>query len=196
MGVKSHPLHQVWRGMVRRCHSPTATGYKNYGGRGISVCERWRYSFLAFVEDMPPRPSPEHSIDRHPDNDGNYEPGNVRWATKPEQSHNMRNNINVTSGGRTQTVPEWAKETGISRRTIRNRLQRGWSGEDAVKATPQKHLTDNTFMPPGGRAECAALGLHAGTVLSRLRYGWSYEKALTAPIDHSKASKSRRSPTG
>ena len=92
---KSHGLHhlpeyKVWKGMVSRCEIPSATGYKNYGGRGVSICERWRHDFLQFLTDLGHRPSPGHSLDRI-DGDGNYEPSNCRWATRTQQNQNRRN---------------------------------------------------------------------------------------------------------
>ena len=82
--------YRAWKGMKTRCTNPKEPGWKYYGGRGIRVCDRWLNSFEAFLADVGPRPSPQHSIDRYPDNDGNYEPSNVRRATQAEQSQNRR----------------------------------------------------------------------------------------------------------
>lgn len=81
--------YRAWCGIRQRCFNPANCRYEGYGGRGITVCDRWNQSFLAFFEDMGPRPSPNHSIDRI-DNDGNYEPSNCRWATRSQQQRNKR----------------------------------------------------------------------------------------------------------
>ena len=125
MNKTAHPLYKTWTNMNARCLIPGASGYKNYGGRGIRVCERWRNDFWAFVEDMGLKPTPTHSIDRI-DNDGNYDPENCRWATAKEQARNKRNPRYVEIDGEMIHVAEISEKTGISERTLYYRAQKGW----------------------------------------------------------------------
>lgn len=92
--TNSIPEYKVWNGIIKRCTNPKEVAYVNYGGRGITICEKWRNSFEAFYEDVGPRPTEKHSIDRI-NNDGNYEPSNVRWATKGQQVRNRRISIRM-----------------------------------------------------------------------------------------------------
>jgi hypothetical protein len=124
---------QSWYQMIQRCHRPTSTSYKNYGARGIAVCDRWRESYENFKNDMGERPSPGHSLDRI-DNDGNYEPGNCRWATRKEQSRNTRVNRIITFNGRSLPLCDWPEVCGIPLGTIDNRLRKGWPVELALTA--------------------------------------------------------------
>lgn len=129
-GGSGTPEHRIWKGMHQRCGNPNTIGWKDYGGRGISVCQQWE-SFPQFLADMGPRPSSSHSLDRI-DVNGNYEPGNVRWASTAAQGTNRRNNRLLTYQGRTQTITEWAGETGINLGTLRDRLEAGWTVDRAL----------------------------------------------------------------
>ena len=138
-GLSGSPEFFVWYDMIRRCYDTARPHYVRYGRRGISVCSRWRDSFATFYDDMGPRPSSAHSIDRI-DNEGDYEPDNCRWATLHEQSRNTRRNHNLTHNGITMCITDWANRVGVDRRTITKRLNRGWSVELAL-TTPVKHAT-------------------------------------------------------
>lgn len=123
-GLHNTPEYFRWLNLKTRCANPKDPAYADYGGRGIAVCQRWMDSFEAFLEDVGERPSPEHSIDRI-DNNGNYEPNNVRWATKQEQANNRRNNVQVTYNGETKTLAAWAREAGITPEGVAYRHKNG-----------------------------------------------------------------------
>jgi hypothetical protein len=137
-GFRHTKVYSVWHLMVQRCTNPNCKGWKWYGSRGITVCDRWR-SFENFLADMGEPPSPEHSIDRYPDNDGNYEPGNCRWATAKEQANNKRNNKLISYNGQTKTLQGWADMLGVKANTLNYRLRRGWTMERAFSQAIQKH---------------------------------------------------------
>jgi hypothetical protein len=120
MNKSSIPGHSSWVGMKARCLRATSPGWRLYGGRGIKVCARWRDSFEAFIEDMGPRP-PGMSINRV-DNDGDYEPGNCRWATRVQQMSNTRVNHMVEFRGEKLTLAEVARRTGVHPGRLRYRL--------------------------------------------------------------------------
>jgi len=112
----------TWRAMKNRCNNPLDSAYKNYGGRGIKVCQRWNNSFKYFFEDMGKKPF-GFSIDRS-DNNKNYEPDNCRWVSRKKQNRNKRSNVLVTYQGKTQCLVEWAEESGISYSNLRYRLKK------------------------------------------------------------------------
>jgi hypothetical protein len=115
----------IWQDMKQRCTNPNTPHYPDYGGRGICVYEKWMNSFEAFLSDVGLRPSENHSLDRFPDNDGHYEPGNVRWATRKEQMENRRNSIVVEYKGDKKIVSQWAVILGVNHNMIMYHLKRG-----------------------------------------------------------------------
>jgi hypothetical protein len=140
--------YTIWLGIIARCKNAKEKAYKNYGARGIRVCPEWRESFEQFIADVGQRPSPNHSLDRI-DNNGDYEPGNCRWATDTEQQRNRRGNVRITAFGETVTLAEWSERTGIGGGTIRNRLRSGWDVEVALTKPTRKQRT------PDAEAEIA-----------------------------------------
>lgn len=175
-----------WRSMIARCEVQGNASYERYGGRGIKVCERWRNSFEAFLEDMGERPSKDYQIERE-DNDGDYEPSNCRWATRKEQARNRRNNRRLTHEGETLTVAEWAERTGMTKGQLMNRVNLGWTDERILTEPVQKHtrsfrerLTANGETLPT-REWAKRLGLTMSAICQRIQHGWSDEKIVNTP---------------
>lgn len=137
-GGRLTPEYGIWCGMKARCYNPKSIFYKDYGGRGIKICKKWRNDFSAFISDMGHRPSPLHSIDRVK-NDGNYSAGNCRWATQKQQCNNKRGNKLLTFQGQTKTMMEWSEFTGISYDVISQRLRLlKWDIEKALTKPTRK----------------------------------------------------------
>lgn len=124
------PERSAWAGMLRRCRAEG--GHSDYGARGIRVCQRW-HSFENFLVDMGFRPSPRHSLERD-DVNGDYEPSNCRWATRKQQARNKRTTRWIEYGGFKWSMAELAEAHGLKPMTLRQRLARGLSVEDAVSA--------------------------------------------------------------
>lgn len=138
-GMRSVPLYRTWKGISQRCYNPALKHYARWGGRGIGMHKPWRDSFIAFfdyVSQLPHYGEIGYSIDRI-DNDGNYEPGNIRWATRIEQNRNTRKNHLITFDGETKCVTEWSESTGISAIVIFSRLYAGWTVERALTQAVQ-----------------------------------------------------------
>ena len=112
-----------WMSAKDRCFNPAEQSYKHYGGRGITMCDRWKNSFAAFFEDMGQKPTPNHTLDRI-DNDGHYQPGNCRWATHRQQMANRRNSILITHKGETLCLAEWSRKLEIHYGTLLGRYMR------------------------------------------------------------------------
>lgn len=136
--------YKAWTGMITRCNPAQKNNpeHKNWAGRGITVCDRWRSSYIDFLADMGRAPSKRHSIDRI-NNDGNYHPGNCRWATAKEQANNTRprskdrkynEGKKITYNGISKSIKEWASYLGIRRGTIYNRIYWDWPLQDVFSS--------------------------------------------------------------
>jgi hypothetical protein len=129
--------YMAWAAMLARCSNPRGPKYAYYGGRGIRVCRKWKRSFATFFRDVGSKPSSKHSLDRFPNKNGNYEPGNVRWATQKEQCRNTRSNRIVMFRGRRITLAELADLSIVSYHTLKYRIRVGWDVERAVSTSAQ-----------------------------------------------------------
>lgn len=175
-GMSKTPTYRCWSYMLSRCRNPNDTGYADYGGRGISVCDRWRY-FENFYEDMGGRPD-NHSLDRI-DNNGPYSPDNCRWAIIEVQANNKRSSLFLTWNGQTKTAAQWARKLDIPRTTIVRRVRAGKTVEEILskeflesdietaqlaaraKARAQTHckhghplIGENLYIRPNGNRSC------------------------------------------
>lgn len=171
--------YRRYSGMKNRCYNERSPQYKNYGGRGIKICDRWLGpdGFVHFLEDMGERPEGT-SIDRV-DNGGDYCPENCRWATDKQQANNRRSSRCLTFNGETHTISEWAEKIGVKRHTLEERLRRGEPIERA--------LTRKTKIITGDLAKLAKEHNIKYLVLyKRLQRGWSLEDALNVPPQKSK----------
>ncbi len=133
-GMHDHPLRTTRSSIIQRCENPKNPNYKSYGARGIKICDEWRRSLPAFIEHMVSIGWEEGcglSVDRI-DNDGNYEPGNIRLATATTQARNNRRNRLVKYKGQVKTLAEWSEVAGIPYERLRYRLSHGWSVESAL----------------------------------------------------------------
>jgi hypothetical protein len=139
--------YQAWKAMKVRCQNTKSKYFKNYGGRGITICERWQ-SFTNFLADMGECPA-GLSLERS-NNNGNYEPGNCKWTTMEEQNRNRRSNVFITFEGRTQCMSDWANEFHLRPGALRYRLSRGWPvyrafNEPLKKSKPRRKF--DTVLP-------------------------------------------------
>ena len=142
-GGKQTRLYRVWANMKRRCYDKKQKFFKDYGGRGIRVCDEWRKSFSTFRDwALSNGYSDDLTIDRI-DVNGNYEPSNCRWVTRKEQANNRRNTVYVTIDGITKTLTEWAEFAGLNKSTLKNRYC------DGVRGVMLLHKSENTKFKKG-----------------------------------------------
>lgn len=137
-GKSGTRLHHIWKSMHERCYCENHQQFKDYGGRGIIICDEWKNDFNSFYEWALNNGYQDNlTIDRI-NNNGNYEPENCKWSTRKEQSNNQRTNRLLTYNNKTQTVSQWAEEVGLNKHTLQTRISRGWSVEDAL-CRPVQH---------------------------------------------------------
>lgn len=141
-GLRNDPVYSLWNNIKERCYNQNNHKYPDYGGRGIAMYPQWRDSvdaFFKYVSALPCYGEKGYSINRI-DNDGNYEPGNVKWSTDKEQANNKRNNHLLTYNGETKTIAQWAEEIGMNPYTLYNRiLTYHWTVERALTEPVKKH---------------------------------------------------------
>jgi hypothetical protein len=185
MSRNSEPIgnitYRMWSGMIDRCCDPTYKDYPFYGGRGITIHAPWQDSFSQFANDLVaeigPRPE-KYQMDRI-DNGLGYKPGNIRWATSKENNNNRRSSKFITFKGETLTAAIWADRTGISRQQVANRINRGWTPEEAL-TTPMEVVRqveiDGEALPVSEWARRS--GRPKGTIVNRLAAGMSAKEAV------------------
>lgn len=192
VGGKKTPEYKAWEDMKQRCYNKSNKAYKNYGDRGIGVCDKWKNSFSNFNRDMGPRPSKGWWLERV-NNDEGYSPENCKWATAKEQANNRRDNINVEFCGRTRTVTEWAESLGLSPQKVLMRIYKGWEPLEALELKETDKIIENRPIEFNGEKLsllewCKKLGLKGSTLRNRLKRGWSLKKALTPNVQKRKTS--------
>jgi hypothetical protein len=174
--------YNSWRSIIGRCCNPNQRSYKMYGAKGVTVCARWRESFVNFLEDMGPRPEGT-SIDRI-DNSLGYEPSNCRWSTRVEQSRNRSFARKISYAGKSQCLAEWADEYQIKYGLLKRRLSAGWEMESALTTPNLKSDRPITF---DGETLLISqwarkLSVHPRTLFNRIHRGWPIARALTEPV--------------
>ncbi len=181
--------YRSWLGMKERCTNSGHKQWHDYGGRGVTVCEKWAKSFEAFLADMGPKPTTRHQIDRI-DCDRGYEPSNCRWVTPIVNANNKRSNRRVEFGGRTQTLAEWGREIGVRGSTIHIRLATlGWSLERALTEPSNASSSPRRGRLVEWNGEAKTLtewakvtGLSRALLQDRIsQKGWDPERAFTTP---------------
>lgn len=188
-GLSRTPEHIAWCGMKARCYNSSERSYRHYVARGIRVCNRWCDNFEAFLEDMGPRPTAKHSVERL-DVNGDYHPSNCVWATRTQQARNRTDSVRWTFAGRTMTMAAWAEALGVHPNRLATRKRAGWPVERILSEPIGAMLSAKRLTIDGVTlrlAQWAKLnGIKPGTAKKRISYGWSPLRAVTVPVSPSR----------
>lgn len=182
-GKHKSRVYCVWIDMKQRCYNKNCNAYKNYGGRGIKICDKW-LKFEGFYEDMGDRP-PKRTLDRI-DVNGDYCKENCRWATTAEQARNKRNNVNITHNNKTQCLADWAKEYNLPLSILKYRIDNSWPIEIALLPIGFKNEKVITY---NGKTQnlkewAEELNIDYNIFCHRIRMNWSISKIIKTPIRH------------
>lgn len=185
-GMSNSKIYDVWIDMKKRCYDPQRDDYKNYGGRGVEICNEWKNSFTTFYNWALTSGYDDALTIERIDVNGNYEPSNCTWATRKEQANNKRNNHFLTFDGKTQTVAQWSNELGINENTIFNRINRGLTDEEVLT------ITKGCGSKRGKTYQGKTMTLRQWSEYTGIPYRilcrrvweqhWDLEKALTTPV--------------
>ncbi|NHZ94588.1 hypothetical protein [Massilia sp. CCM 8734] len=145
-GLSYTPEYKAWQTLRLRCTVPTNPAYKDYGARGITVCDRWVDSVENFLADMGAKPSPAHELDRE-NNDKGYSPENCRWVTRKVNDRNRRSNRMVEYKGETQALVHWCERFGIRQDTAKKRLDAGWTPEKCFGTAAREKAANGQAKP-------------------------------------------------
>lgn len=180
-GLSNTRLHRIWRSIQDRCYNQKNQDYRHYGGRGITVCDEWREDFMSFYNwSMENGYEEILTIDRIDVNKG-YCPDNCRWVSMVEQSNNRRNNKVITFHGESLTIAQWSKKIGVKYGDIQNRLNYGYSFEDAINPNFKRVYHYKTEENQRLKELCEKRGVPYKLVFQRVKAGWDVEKALSLP---------------
>lgn len=141
-GMRKTRIYGIWAGMKDRCTNPGVAKFKDYGARGITVCQEWQDSFEAFYEWAMANGYKDHLTIERIDNDGNYCPENCRWATKKEQANNKRSSVFITFNGETHTLKQWSEIVGVNYYTMWNRYKAGQPPAEILRKPKERMMTD------------------------------------------------------
>ncbi len=180
-GMSDSREYCIWKHIIQRCYNENCPEYKNYGGRGIVMCDEWKVSFANFFDDMGECPPDKWSIDRI-DVNGNYLKTNCRWADFIEQNNNTRTNKYLEYNGKRLTYAQWAREIGVNEVTIRNRISYGWTIEEILSKPKNGQNIEYNGESHTLIEWAKILDINVNNLYYRIKRGWTIFETLSTPI--------------